>query len=119
MSANPQNRVRLYFGLPNERLDEFAEVYQDQLVPILKKHGLSDSVEQPPPVAAGIFSRIFTLEEASAIAGIDQNLRDDSKWQQMLPFNKLGIDGDQLCFQSAQRVRATADDGGRKGLSQL
>ena len=78
-------RFRLYFGISSsERLDEFGIAYQERLVPLLEKYGLRDGVAQTPPIAPGIFSRIFALEDVSAIESIDRHLRNDLDWQQAL-----------------------------------
>ena len=38
--------ARLSFWVPRERMAEFEAVYQEKVVPILKKHGLVESSER-------------------------------------------------------------------------
>ena len=84
MNDNLQYRYRLYFGVPDDRLDEFAEAYAERIVPLLQKHGLPEGVAQPPPIAPGIFSRIFAIGDMATVDSINKNLQEDSDWQQVL-----------------------------------
>jgi len=84
MNRDITPRARLYFGIAQEKLEAFTKAYQQRIIPLLERHGLRDGTEQAPPIAPGIFSRIFALDDLSEIARIHNALRDDSDWMKLL-----------------------------------
>ncbi len=84
MSREIIPRARLYFGFSADKINAFAAVYQERVVPLLERHGLRGGIEQPPPLGLGIFSRLFSIDDLGDIARIHNALRDDSDWAALL-----------------------------------
>ncbi len=76
--------ARLSFWVPAERLDDFEEVYERQLVPLLEEHGLVSSVPDERPAVEGIFRRLFEVEHATGIVAKRRTLAKDAAWQAAL-----------------------------------
>ena len=77
-------RARLSFWVHPEPLDAFAAAYEQQLVPLLKKHSLVESSEPGRQTVDGVFSRLFEVESPAAVATEEQALHKDPKWQELL-----------------------------------
>lgn len=54
--------VRLFFEVPPERIAEFEVVYRDQLLPVLQKRDLTESLERGRATPDNIFSRLFEFK---------------------------------------------------------
>ena len=76
--------ARLSVWVPPERMDEFEEVYERQLAPVLRPHGLEETVEGDRSPVAGVCSRLFVVEEPAAVLDHKQRLQRDPAWQQTL-----------------------------------
>ena len=76
--------ARLSFFLPPTQLDDFAPLYDRQLTPLLRPHGLDSGFSDDRPSVAGVFSRLFVVEDPSALVRIQQVLRLDPAWQNTL-----------------------------------
>ena len=63
--ADEPTLARLSFWVPPERMAEFEAAYEEQVVPILKKHGLVESSERGRATADS-FSRLFAVENPTA-----------------------------------------------------
>lgn len=108
--------ARLAFWVPTERMDEFKTVYAKEVVPILKEH---DLVEVSGPERAdvdGIFSRLFELVSPTAVVEMEQALRQDLAWGQVL--HNLGA-AFGTTFAAASRrdrelLRASSRDDSRR-----
>ena len=119
--------VRLSFWAPLERMGELEEAYAGQIVPILKKHGLAESRNRGRSTVDSVFSRLFALETAAAVAVKKQALDGDTTWQDALrglgsTFGAKGADGfirHRLSLYSAPVGEGTsvlAGSGTRHGL---
>lgn len=58
--------ARLSFFLPPAQLDDFATLYDRQLLPLLQPHGLDAGFSDDRPYVAGVFSRLFAVESPTA-----------------------------------------------------
>jgi DNA-binding NtrC family response regulator/ligand-binding sensor domain-containing protein len=80
--------ARLSFFLPPAQLDDFAALYDHQLLPLLQPHGLDAGLPDTRPHVAGVFNRLFAVESPTALIRIQQVLRHDPAWKEAL--NALG-----------------------------
>ena len=76
--------ARLSFWVPPERVDEFAAVYERQLVPLLLEHGLDCGYPPDRASVAGVFSRLFDMASAADIAAGEKALYEDLRWREEL-----------------------------------
>ena len=82
--ANEPILARLSFWVPPERMAEFEAEYEEQIVPILKKHGLVESSQRRRATVDRVFSRLFAVETLAAITLKQQALQQDSTWTSVL-----------------------------------
>ena len=82
--------ARLSFWVLPERMAEFEVVYENQVVPLLKQHGLVVSSECGRQTVDGVFSRLFEVETPAAVADQKKVLQQNPAWQQAL--QRLGTD---------------------------
>ena len=75
--------ARLSFQLPADTRDSFEEVFEHQLAPILKHHGLVAAAEVGRPSADNVFSRLFAVESPAAVPTLGAALKRDAVWQQL------------------------------------
>ena len=54
--------ARLSFWVPLERMDQFEAAYEEQLLPILKKHGLVESSQRGRATVDSVFNRLFVVQ---------------------------------------------------------
>jgi len=80
----PLALARLSFWVPAARMAEFEKAYEQQVVPILEKHGLVQSGECGRAPVESIFSRLFELESPTEVSAREQALHKDATWQQVL-----------------------------------
>jgi DNA-binding NtrC family response regulator/ligand-binding sensor domain-containing protein len=95
--------ARLSFFVPPAQLDDFAALYDRQLVPLLAPHGLNAGFPDDRPYIAGVFSRLFAVESPAALLRTRQALRLDPAWQQALKGagERLGaVVRQELCLYS-------------------
>ena len=90
--------ARLSFWMAPERMEEFATVHADEVVPFLKKHGLVESARQGRATVEGVFSRLFEMETPSEVAEKRKALDEDGEWEALLrmlgsTFGTLRSDG--------------------------
>ena len=76
--------ARLSFFLPPAQRDDFASLYDRKLLPLLQPHGLDAGFSDDRPYVAGVFSRLFVVEDPSALVRTQQALRLDPAWQSAL-----------------------------------
>ena len=82
--ADEPTLARLSFWVPPERMAEFEAAYEEQVVPILKKHGLVESSERGRATADSVFSRLFAVENPTAATVKKEALPKDRAWQDIL-----------------------------------
>jgi len=74
---------RLAYWVPPQRMAEFEAVYEEQIAPILKRHGLVESVQRGRATEDNVFSRLFEFGSASElmdmleVLGSDSQIRED------------------------------------------
>ena len=56
---------RMSFWIPAQRKAEFAQVYEEQIAPILKRYGLVAAAENTATEADSVFSRLFEVESSN------------------------------------------------------
>jgi signal transduction histidine kinase/ligand-binding sensor domain-containing protein len=61
VGASEPTLVRVTFWVPPERMEEFEVAYEQEVVPLLEKHGLVVSTIRGRPTVEGTFSRLFEL----------------------------------------------------------
>ncbi len=76
--AEEPTLARLSYWVPPERMAEFAAAYEEQVVPILKKHGLVQASGQGRATVDSVFSRLFALETPAEFAEKQEALQADS-----------------------------------------
>ncbi len=76
--------ARLSFFVPPAQLDDFAALYDRQLLPLLHPHCLNAGQSDDRPYVAGVFSRLFAVEYPAALPHIQQALHLDPAWQQAM-----------------------------------
>ena len=81
VAASESTLARLSFWVPPEGMEEFEAAYEEQVVPILKKHGLVASSRRGRATVDSVFSRLFAFETPAAVASINQILQKDPAWQ--------------------------------------
>ena len=89
MSDLSPTLARLFFQLPPARLPDFESAYEQKLLPILQKHGLTPSAERGRPPAEGFFCRLLEAQSPSDIIQARQALERDPAWCEAL--GALGI----------------------------
>ena len=103
--------ARLSFWVPPERVTEFEAAYEDQALPILKKHGLVVSAESGRATVDSVFSRLFEVEAPGRITAIGRALQDDSSWQDLLQrFGAAFLNGTPV-YARLQPYRTVAGGG--------
>ena len=76
--------ARLSFWLPPERMADFETAYRAQIVPILARHGLAESLERCRATVTGAFSRLFQVARPSDVARVQTALDEDPAWDGVL-----------------------------------
>ena len=84
--------ARLAFRVPPERIDRFARVYADRIVPFLEDRGLLRPEERSRTAPAGVFTRYFGLDTPAAVTAVGTNFGQDSEWRELLA--ELGAEFD-------------------------
>ena len=79
-SPPPPTLARLSFWLSPDRFSEFETAYREKLVPILEKHGLTESSERGRATIDSVFSRLFEVRAPSEIPLRNKALRNDTAW---------------------------------------
>ena len=80
--------ARLSFWLSPDRFSEFETTYRKTLMPILEKHGLTESSERGRATVDSVFSRLFEVKAPLEIPAVNKALGRDSAWIEAL--KKLG-----------------------------
>ncbi|NKB71190.1 MAG: response regulator [Candidatus Latescibacteria bacterium] len=73
--------VRLAFWVPPERLEEFAAVYQEQVLPLLLDRGLVPFEQAGRPTVEGVFSRLFHFPDPATWVETIEPLKNDPEIQ--------------------------------------
>jgi hypothetical protein len=76
--------ARLAFWVPPEHQPQLAGQYEEQLVPVLRQHGLVPVPEPGRATPDSVFSRLLSLAEPGALAEARTGLEQDPAWQQAL-----------------------------------
>jgi len=76
--------ARLSFWVPPEQMEEFEVAYEQEIVPILNRHGLIPSSVQGRPTVVEVFSRLIELEKPSDIGPKWYSVWSDSAYQNVL-----------------------------------
>lgn len=76
--------VRLSFWVPAENQNDFAAAYERRVAPLVRARGLTESPEAGRPTVAGVFSRLFAVPDAAAIAAVREGLTRDVAWHEAL-----------------------------------
>jgi hypothetical protein len=76
--------ARLSFWVPPERMAEFETTYREQVLPILKGHGLNESSEHGRTTIDSVFARLFLFNSAAEVATKAEVLQGDPAWQAVL-----------------------------------
>ena len=84
VEAEESTLARLYFWVPPERMAEFETVYEEEIMPLLKQHGLVESSQRGRTTVDSVFSRLFALETPIAVTAKEQALQNDPGWQDAL-----------------------------------
>lgn len=80
--------VRLVFWLTPPAAPQWTSTYQDDILPLIQKHGFGPAAARPHPLSQDAFCRLFTCENATvAVQSIDA-LQRDPTWQELL--HRLG-----------------------------
>ena len=74
MAAGQPALARIAFWVPPERMDEFAEAYQQQVQPILERHGFTPSERVSRPVGDSLFTRLLQYDTAESVAQVRPSL---------------------------------------------
>ena len=82
--AEEPTLARLSFWAPPDRMAGLEAAYEEQVVPILKKHGLVESAAYGRATVDSVFCRLFKIETPAAIPVIAKALREDAAWQEVL-----------------------------------
>ena len=90
VDAEEPTLARLVFWVPSERLEEFGAAFAEQVVPVLKEHGLVASLERGRTAVDSVFSRLFSFETPTAFTSGKDALWSDPAWQDLL--QRLGTD---------------------------
>ena len=80
--------ARLSFWVPPERVEEFAAVYAEQVVPLLEKRGITESTASGRATVDSVFSRLFSFPSPSSFLVSREALWSDPAWSALL--NSLG-----------------------------
>jgi ligand-binding sensor domain-containing protein len=83
-SADGSTIARLSFWLVPEQMERFGDAYEEQLVPILRRHGLIESPERGRVGVDGVFSRLFAVESPAAVLAFEKALQSDPEFLQIL-----------------------------------
>ena len=75
--AQEPTLARLTYWVPDERLEEFTRVYQDEIRPFFAARGIVESSLQGRPTVPGVFSRLFEFPTPSALAAAEKALKED------------------------------------------
>ena len=67
--------ARLSVQIPEERMEEFANYYEEHFIPVLEKHGFPSS-RPAQPEREGFFSRIFEFESPAEWAAKHKSLNE-------------------------------------------
>jgi hypothetical protein len=69
--------VRLSFWIRPEHWQAFATEYETGVLPILKKHGLTPSVEKGRPTVKDVFNQLFEIETPAAFVACKKAIYRD------------------------------------------
>ena len=76
--------VRLSFWVPPEQLEEFNAAYEEQVIPVLKEHGLVEFPESGRIMADSVFSRLFEIDAPALFFSKEIALQNDPTWNDVL-----------------------------------
>ena len=76
--------ARLSFRVPPEHLSAFESAYEQQVAPILKRHGLVESLRRDRARVDSVFSRLFEFKSPTEWSEKVEGLRNDPAWQTAL-----------------------------------
>ena len=82
--ADEPTLARLKFWVPPERIAEFEAAYEEEVVPILKKHGFVESSQQGRATVDSVFSRLFEFDSPSEWSEKLEAFKNDPAVQKLL-----------------------------------
>ena len=90
--------ARLSFWVPPERIEEFERAYEEQVLSVLKEHGLVESPLRGRVTVDSVFSRLFEVDTPAKVNHKGKKLREDSTFKEILrslgtDFENIGTDG--------------------------
>ncbi len=80
LSADQPTLARLSFWVSPEFTADFETAFDQQLLPILKDHGLKPSAARSRVTAPGVVGRLFELQTAAEITTRREAFEDDPAW---------------------------------------
>ena len=75
--------ARLSFWVPPERMAEFEAAYRDKVVPILRKHGLAESLQRGRVTVDSVFSRLIRLKTPADLEKKAKAFWEDPVYQEV------------------------------------
>ena len=73
-NASESILTRLSYRLPPERIPEFAQVYEKEIVPAMEAHGLTLSSRQDRATGDSLFSRLFECPSFAVFDAMQKRL---------------------------------------------
>ena len=92
LHATEPTLARLSFWLPSERMAEFENAYEAKVVPILKRHGLTESPQLARATADSAFTRLFEVKTPADVAEKREALNADPAWKETLRHLETTLD---------------------------
>ena len=71
--------ARLSYWVPDERLAEFTQVYEQEIRPFFAARGIIESSLEGRPTVPGVFSRLFEFPSPAALAAAEKEIKEDPK----------------------------------------
>ena len=90
--------ARLSFWVAPGREAAFRKAYASRLRPLLQRHGLAESRRRGRATPQGIVARLFDLSSLAQVKGVEQALRDDRRFIEVLGelgrrYGRTAVDG--------------------------
>jgi len=76
--------ARMSFWAQPGRMAEFETAYKEQILPLLRAHGMKESVEKGRTTPDSVFSRLFEISYPSEVIETQKILQEDMAWRALL-----------------------------------
>ena len=83
LAAEEPTLARLSFWVPPEQMVEFEAMYEEQVVPILKQHGLTEFAQPERSAIDSVFSRLFKFRAPVEVSRKLTELWEDPTWREL------------------------------------